>query len=449
MPALFFSRQPAFALPIGPCKRLFLFLQFTVRGKTLNLPFCDSVPLKLAIASCTPLVANQREMSKSLVMNRRPKILHTMTWLAPGGGADRNVYLSMKGLRKDYEIHIAVGRQIDRDDLLKLPGVSAHICPHLDREIRPWRDLHTLLWFVRLIRRERFDLVHTHESKASVLGRLAARWAGCKRVIYGLHGVVFNEPGTRLQRQFYIAVEKTTIWACDLIIAVGRDALRHYRQKKIGRGIPQRVVYSGIDVVDFERRLQKVQKDAFRREMGIPQHAPVLVNIGRFSPAKAQRNAIAAFAKLRNAHARLLLVGEGDERAACERLCQKLGVADRVIFAGFLRDVAPAYAIASVHVLSSLREGLPGVAVEASLARLPTVSFEVEGIREIVADGQSGFVLPQGDIAGMTARLERVLRDAEMGRAFGKRAYEHAIARWDHRAMVRELDAIYREGIER
>lgn len=382
-------------------------------------------------------------------MNRRPKILHTMTWLAPGGGADRNVYLSMKAMRKNYEIHIAVGRQIERDDLLKLPGVSAHICPHLDREIRPWRDLRALLWFVRLIRRERFDLVHTHESKASVLGRLAARWAGCKRVIYGLHGVVFNEPGSRVKRRFYIAVEKMTVWACDVIIAVGRDALRHYRRQKIGRGIPQRVVYSGIDVVDFERRLREVQRDAFRRELGIPQHAPVLVNIGRFSRAKAQRHAIAAFANLRTPHARLLLVGEGDERAACERLCQKLGVADRVIFAGFLRDVAPAYAIASLHVLSSLREGLPGVAVEASLARLPTVSFEVEGIREIVADGQSGFVVPQGDVPSMAARLEMLLRDPEMGRAFGQRAYEHAIARWDHRAMVRELDAIYRKGIER
>lgn len=442
-------------MPIGPCERRFL-LPFTGSHKKLGVQLATANSKYPFVILCllwrisfVPFVANQREMSAPLVMTRRPKILHTMTWLAPGGGADRNVYLSMKAMRRDYEIHLAVGRQIERGDLLKLPGVSAHICPHLDREIRPWRDLRALMWFARLIRRERFDLVHTHESKASLLGRLAARWAGCKRVIYGLHGVVFNEPGTRLQRQFYIALEKTTIWACDLIIAVGRDALRHYRRQKIGRGIPQRVVYSGIDVADFERRLREVQRDAFRRELGIPQRAPVLVNIGRFSRAKAQRYAIAAFAKLRTSHARLLLVGEGDERAACERLCRELGVADRVIFAGFLRDVAPAYAIASVHLSSSLREGLPGVAVEASLARLPTVSFEVEGIREIATDGQSGFVVPQGDIAGMAERLEMLLCDAEMRGAFGNRAYEHAIARWDHRAMVRELDAIYRREIAR
>ena len=382
-------------------------------------------------------------------MNRRPKILHTMTWLAPGGGADRNVYLSMKGMRKDYEIHIAVGRQIERNDLLKLHGVAAHICPYLDREIRPWRDFRALLWFMRLIRRERFDLVHTHESKASLLGRLAARLVGCKHIIYGLHGVVFNDPVNRIKRQFYIALEKMTIWACDLIIAVGRDTIRHYHRENIGRSIPHQVVYSGIDVTEFERRLNNVKKDAFRRDIGIPDDAPVLVNIGRFSPAKAQHYTIEAFARLQCPGARLLLVGEGPERAACERLCAELGIADRVIFAGFLQDITPAYAIASVHVLSSLREGLSGVAVEASLARVPTISFEVEGIREIVTHGHSGFVVPQGDIKAMVRYLEKLIGDSQMCHTFGERAYQHAIARWDHRVMVQKLDTIYRQRLKR
>ena len=130
------------------------------------------------------------------------------------------------------------------------------------------------------------------------------------------------------------ALEKMTIWACDLIIAVGRDTIRHYHRENIGRSIPHHVVYSGIDVAEFERRLNNVKKDAFRREIGIPDNVPVLVNIGRFSPAKAQSYTIKAFARLQCPEARLLLVGEGPERAACERLCAELGVEDRVIFAG-------------------------------------------------------------------------------------------------------------------
>ena len=301
---------------------------------------------------------------------------------------------------------------------------------------------------MRLIRREQYDLVHTHESKASLLGRLAARLVGCKHIIYGLHGVVFNDPGSRIKRQFYIALEKMTIWACDLIIAVGRDTIRHYHQENIGRNIPHQIVYSGIDVTEFEQRLNNVPKDAFRREMGIPDDAPVLVNIGRFSSAKAQHYTIEAFARLQCPEARLLLVGEGPERTACERLCAELGVEDRVIFAGFFQDITPAYAIASVHVLSSLREGLSGVAVEASLARVPTVSFEVEGIREIVTHGHSGFVVPQGDIEAMVTYLEKLIGNPQMCHTYGERAYRHAIARWDHRVMVQKLDAIYRQRLE-
>ena len=382
-------------------------------------------------------------------MNRRPKVLHTMTWLAPGGGADRNVYLSMKGMRKDYEIHLAVGQQIERDDLLKLHGIAAHICPYLDRKIRPWRDFRALLWFMQLIRRERFNLVHTHESKASLLGRLAARLVGCKHIIYGLHGVVFNDPVSRIKRRFYIALEKMTIWACDLVIAVGRDTIRHYHRENIGRSIPHQIVYSGIDVVEFEQRLNNVKKTAFRREIGIPDDAPVLVNIGRFSSAKAQHYTIEAFARLQCTEARLLLAGEGPERAACERLCAELEVEDRVIFAGFFQDITPVYAIASVHVLSSLREGLSGVAVEASLARVPTVSFEVEGIREIVTHGHSGFVVPQGDSEAMVKYLEKLIGDSQMCRTFGERAYQYAIERWDHRVMVQKLDTIYRQRLKR
>ncbi|MBT4139960.1 MAG: hypothetical protein HOE48_18730, partial [Candidatus Latescibacteria bacterium] len=89
-------------------------------------------------------------------MNQRAKVLHTMTWLAPGGGADRNVYLSMKEMRADYELHLVVGHEIHRRDFFELEGITVHVCPYLDRAIHPWRDLLSLIWFVRLIRREQF-----------------------------------------------------------------------------------------------------------------------------------------------------------------------------------------------------------------------------------------------------------------------------------------------------
>lgn len=383
-------------------------------------------------------------------MNRRAKVLHTMTWLAPGGGADRNVYLSMKEMRKAYELHLVVGHEMHRRDFFELEGITIHVCPYLDREIHPWRDLLSLIWFFRLMRRERYDIVHTHETKASLIGRVAAWMARCPHIIYGLHGVAFNDPMSKLKRAFYIGLEKGTIGCAHHIVAVGEDTLNEYRKHRIGCHIPKQVVYSGIDVARYKQRISEADKCAWRQQWGIDSDAIVLVNIGRFSVAKAQHYTIRAFAKLRaqNANVRLLLVGEGPEKEACKQLCQDLGIGGDVIFAGFCEDVVPAYAISDIHILTSLREGLPSVAVEASLSRVPTVAFEVEGIYEIVTQDKTGYVVGQGDVDALVVCAQKLLDDAGKRRLFGEEAYEWAVGRWDHWVMVKDLDVLYQNMLK-
>ena len=378
-------------------------------------------------------------------MGDRPKVLHTMTWLAPGGGVDRNVYLSMKEMRHDYDLHLVVGHEIHRDDFFELDGVTVHVCPYLDRAIHLERDLRSLIWFVRLMRRELFDIVHTHETKASLIGRIAAWMARCPHIIYGLHGVVFNDPMSKLKRAFYIGLERWTVGCAHYIVSVGQDALDEYAKHGIGRGIPTQVVYSGIDVGRYRHGVSEEDKRAFRKKMGIAEDDIVLVNIGRFSVAKAQHFTIRAFAKLRsqNENLRLLLVGEGDEMVIGKGLCKELGVSDDVIFAGFCEDVVPAYAISDLHMLTSLREGLPSVAVEASLSRVPTVAFEVDGVHEIVTHGKTGFVVDQGDVDALVDCAQTLLDDEEKRQAFGNGAFGWAIERWDHKVMVHDLDVLY------
>jgi glycosyltransferase involved in cell wall biosynthesis len=380
-------------------------------------------------------------------MNQRAKVLHTMTWLAPGGGADRNVYLSMKEMRADYELHLVVGHEIHRRDFFELEGITVHVCPYLDRAIHPWRDLLSLIWFVRLIRREQFDIVHTHETKSSLIGRIAAWLARCPRIIYGLHGVVFNDPMSKLKRDFYIYLEKWTVGCAHRIVAVGQDTLDQYRQNKIGSGMPQQVVYSGIDVSRYKRELDNADKRAVRQKLGIAEDAVVVVNIGRFSVAKAQHYTIKAFAKLhaQNPKLCLLLVGEGPEQDACKQLCCDLGVEDNVVFAGFIEDVVPVYLASEIHMLTSLREGLPSVAVEASLARVPTVAFEVDGIHEIVIDDRTGYVVIQGDVDALADGAQKLLDDAEKRKLFGMEAFGWAIEQWDHKVMVRDLNVLYQD----
>ncbi len=136
-------------------------------------------------------------------MRNKPKILHTMTWLAPGGGVDNNVYLAISGLREEFDFHFAVGGQIHKNDFEKIKGLKIYVCKDLVRQINPLKDLKALYYFWKLIRKEKYDIVHTHETKASFISRIAAHAAGCKYIIYGLHGVTFNDPHSRIRGFIY------------------------------------------------------------------------------------------------------------------------------------------------------------------------------------------------------------------------------------------------------
>jgi glycosyltransferase involved in cell wall biosynthesis len=381
-------------------------------------------------------------------MPDRPKILHTMTWLAPGGGVDRNVYLTMRDLSDRYEMHLAVGCEIHHHEFDSIPDLTLHVCPHLERRIRPVKDFRSLLWFARLIREEEYVIVHTHEAKASLIGRLAARMARCPFVIYGLHGVTINDPVSPLQRWVYRFAESITIGAADQVVSVSQDAIDHYHRAGIGEDLPSKVVYSGIELDQFVSRDLKSARVETRARYGLSEENLVFVNVGRFSEAKAQRFTIEAFAKLAETSptARLLLVGEGPVRNRCEAQCRDLGVEDRVVFTGFQEDVVSMYAAADIHVLTSLREGLPRVVVEASLCEIPTVSFEVEGVREVIEDKTSGYVVGSGNVDALVDRMQQLAADGGKRTLFARNAFEHA-RKWDHRKMVAELDEIYRNAV--
>jgi len=380
-------------------------------------------------------------------MARKRKILHTMTWLSPGGGVDQNVLLTVQHTVDDYVVHLAVGPEIHHNPFTNVPGLEFLVCPHLVRPIRPFRDVRALWWFYRLIRAERYDIVHTHETKASLISRLASWLAGCPFTIYGLHGVTFNDPLSRLRRAFYIAVEKLTIGTADMIVAVSRTTIDEYHRRGIGTRIPYAVVYSGIDVARFERQAAAARRHRveLRRELGIAADDVVLVNVGRFSFTKGQRYTLEAFARLATTHRdlKLLFVGEGELKDECRSLATRLGVGDRVAFAGFRDDVPEITSVADVLVLTSLREGLPRAAVEAYLCELPVVSFEVEGIREVVEDGVTGYVVPQYDVDALADRIRLLIEDGDRRQRFAALGHQRVRNTWDHVRMIAKLRQIY------
>lgn len=379
---------------------------------------------------------------------KKKKILHTTTRLVLGGGVEKNIYYTIAKLTNEFEFHLSCGAHFEDDLFCHLPELKIIICPHLINAIHPVKDLKALWFYYRLIKKEKYDIVHTHETKASFITKLAAWLAGCPYVIYGLHGVTFNDPMSRFQRNFYILLEKLTICCADIIVAVGHNTIEAYHQENIGKNIPFQVVRSGIDINNYLR--QAIQTDEeklqFRKLLDINADDIVLITVGRFSYSKAQRYSIEAFATLQKKYSKIkfLLIGEGELLHDCKAFAKTLEIPDNSIyFLGYQKDITRYLSISDLFIFTSLREGLPRVIVEASILKVPVVTFQVEGAEEVLENEKTGFIVPQGDVNVLLSKTEELILNPALRLFFGNGAHEFVIQYWDIGIMIEKLYKIY------
>jgi glycosyltransferase involved in cell wall biosynthesis len=379
----------------------------------------------------------------------KPKILRTMTWLAPGGGVDEQVKLSILGLSGEFEFHLLTGREIQNHDFHNIPGLKIYVCKWMVPNFNPIMDLFALIWIKGFLKKNRFDLVHTHETKSSFLTRLAFSKKMLTPLIYGIHGVVFNDPRSNLGNKIYEFLERSTIGRADQLIAVSQDVKSEYLVRNIGTGMPWEIIYSGVDVAKFVSSQPAEKSAVLRTTLGISGKDLVLINIGRFSSSKNQKDTLNAFQKLcelnPQINLRLILVGEGPEKSNCESLVENLGLTKSVKFVGFQKNIEEYLAISDINVITSLREGLPRVVVEASLVGIPTVGYQVEGISEIVSDQKSGVVVPQGDLEALVIGMNELVTNEVKRKEFGILAREIALSNWSHESMNNRILALYRK----
>lgn len=370
------------------------------------------------------------------------RILHVITRLVVGG-AQENTLLSIRGLQKlGHRVELAAGPETGPEGLLRVPeDIPFHTIPSLVREIRPIADLRALWDLYRLMRRG-YDVVHTHTSKAGVLGRIAARWAGVPLIVHTPHGHVYHGYGGKLRSRFFVWVERVLTPWTDALVALTDSERQEHLQAGVGLPRQWNVIPSGVEVDRYR------QPTPLRRgEVGVPEQAFLIGCVARLVPVKGIEDAIEATAQLRELEppVHLVLVGDGPQRQALEELAEGLGVRDRVHFLGLRRDVPYLLPLLDLLVLPSRNEGMGRVIVEAQAAGLPVVATRVGGIPDLVADGRTGLLVPPGDPAALAAAVRSLhgdretflrMKDATQGRVAGHFSAE---------AMVAALDRLYRE----
>jgi len=379
------------------------------------------------------------------------RVVHIITRLILGG-AQENTLLSVEGLqrRPGYEAALVSGPALGPEgDLVRRArrhGVDLEIVPEMRREIHPLRDAASFARLCGLLRRRRPHIVHTHSSKAGILGRAAARVAGVPHIVHTVHGPSFHPHQSALMNRLAVESERLAAKWSDAIVSVA-DAMT---DQFVAAGVAPRgrfvTIYSGMEVEPF--LAADGARERVRRRLGIGGDEIVIGKIARLFHLKGHRFVLDAAPKVleRFPNARFLFVGDGILREALRRRAERLGVADRIVFAGLVEpDEVPAMIKAmDLVVHASLREGLARVLPQALLSGRPVVSFDQDGAREVVVDGETGFLVRTRSSEALAAALLRALSDLDAARALAAEGRRRFTDRFRAETMVRRLDALYR-----
>jgi glycosyltransferase involved in cell wall biosynthesis len=384
------------------------------------------------------------------------RVLRVIARLNVGGPALHVSYLS-RGLDAiGYETTLVAGRiggaEGSMEHVPEELGVHPLYIPELQREISPLADGIAARSVLRLIRELRPDVLHTHTAKAGAVGRLAALMAGSARpkaVVHTFHGHVLRGYFSPARTEAFRQLERGLARASDALIAVSPEV----RDDLVALGVAPAEKIAVVRLgLDFPSRLAAPPdaRAGLRDALGIDPAAFVVGWLGRMTEIKRADDLLRAFARLRGRRgdAELLVVGDGPLRGRLEQLARELEIERCTHFTGFRDDVGTVYAASDAVVLTSANEGTPVSVIEAQAAGLPVVSTDVGGVRDVVAEGRSGFVVPPGDLDALVGRLALLADDPALRARFGEVGRERASSRYGVPRLVADVDRLYRELLE-
>lgn len=381
------------------------------------------------------------------------RMLHVITRLVRGG-ADENTLYTVQGLdKRRYAVDLAVGAGSELAHFAIPEGVTVYLIPCLVRDPHPVKDLVALWQLAWLMRRGRYQIVHTHTAKAGFLGRVAAALARTPIIVHTVHGTTFHDHLPRAVSWFYVLLERVAAGFTDQFVVVGEDMKDLYVRAGIGRAEAYETIYSGMPLHEYiaAGAMTPSERNAVRAELGLEPDQSVVAMAARLEERKGHIYLLEAVRRLKDEHPnlRVLLLGEGTLRASLKSRCRDLGIDDIVFFLGHRSDLPRVLAAADISVLTSLWEGLPRVLVQSAAAGKPILTFDVEGAWEVVREGLTGFIVPSRDVEAFTARLDRLLRDRVLARTLGEAGRAQVNSQWSVETMVERLDRLYRRWTDR
>jgi len=393
-----------------------------------------------------------------VLIMERIKVIHVITRFDKGGSAE-NTFLTVKGLNKNkYEVILirglaeesrmgteetaAVERNLREAEKC---GVKIITVSELVRTIHPLHDLKALFDLIQIFKNEKPRIVHTHTSKAGILGRWAAFFANTKIIVHTPHGHVFWGYFNKWKTGCFILLEKLTAFITNKIITLTEQEKRDHLQCKIAPDEKFTVIHSGVDLSAFSD--SQINAPAMREKLRIPPEAFVVGTTGRLTPIKGQRYLLEAAAMISPGNRDLFFVFLGDGELARElgKMASLLGIKN-VMFLGWRQDVPEVMSTFDIFVLPSLNEGMGKVLIEAMALGKPIVASDVGGIPDLVAHNRNGLLVPPADVEGLVDSINVLLHDPKRREVMGDRGKVVA-ADYSAEAMIKKIDLLYHDEL--
>ncbi len=354
------------------------------------------------------------------------------------GGGQRTVLLLAQNLdKKRFEVSVCSGAPGPLVDTLRRSGI-----PHLPATFSRKKFFPAVREIRRILSENRIDILHTHGGVAGLFGRWAARRSPGPALVHTIHGIHYLHYRNPFARWGFVRLEKYLSRFTDAVVLVSEADLSSAGRR--GLASPQKLILirNGVD----PSTLKPAARPALlRKSLGLEPGRPVVGTVARLHRQKGIPYFLRAADLVRKSHpgAVFIIVGGGPWETKLKAQAARLGLAKNVLFLGERADVAALLSLFDIFVLPSLWEGLPYVLVEAAVLAKPIVATNIDGIREVVGDGENGLLVPAADPASLASAVRLLLEDPGLGRRLAVRARAQIPKDFTIRRMVQDTEQLY------
>ena len=380
---------------------------------------------------------------------RAKTIVHIITRLV-NGGADENTVISCNySASVGNKVYLLIGSENETEIINKLnKKVELIVVKNLVRKISPLKDMMALIQINSLLKKLSPDIVHTHTSKAGIIGRIAAWINGDCLIVHTVHILPFLNVNL-LIKTFYLLLEKIVAKITHKFINVSSGMMEASLLYKIGVPSKHSIIYSAFDTNKFKNAQKSINLIESFLNNQLPKGSRIILMLGAFEKRKRHEQLVNIFNSISEKFPNtiLLLAGEGNQMLKIKDQVKKLKLEQKVIFTGFRDDPEKIIALADICILNSIREGLPRVVMQYIAGGKPTITTNLPGINEIVKDGINGCVFNMQNHEALYNKLSVLLSDDDKLKKLTNGAKETDISNWSIENMGKQIEDLYSSAL--